>query len=190
VDHALVAEHPAPTPITVGSERDLAGLAAMDLVVLVDIDGLLFGVDYRAAEEAFRIGVRLASAVRPGSGHRLLVQTSSPEHPVIAALRRADPGAFWTPELQARRSMGYPPFGALIVIEARGDAPERADSDIQSLANDPSIAVLGPAPSDRGLRWLIQGDDLRQAKSKLRTIIQRMRDSGLTVRVDVDPIDL
>ncbi len=50
--------------------------------------------------------------------------------------------------------------------------------------------VLGPAPTRRGLRWLIQGGDLGAAKDALRMAVQSLRDGGGTVRVDVDPIDL
>lgn len=183
-----VGEHPTDRPVAVGTERDLTTLPTQDLVVLVDIDGLMYGVDYRAAEEAFRLGVRLAAKVTPGSGHRLVVQTNEPDHVVIAALRRADPGAFHRAELEERKAMGYPPYGGLMIIEARGDESDAPDADIQAISGD--VAVLGPAPSAGGTRWLVQGEDLRRFKQALRPVAQKMRDQGLTVRIDVDPIDL
>src|SRR5690606_9448789 len=66
VDRGVVAEHPADAAVTVGTERDLAGLQRCDLTVMVDADGLMLGANYRAAEEALRIGARLAGRVRPG----------------------------------------------------------------------------------------------------------------------------
>jgi primosomal protein N' (replication factor Y) (superfamily II helicase) len=188
VGRELVAEHPTNLPVIVGTERDLTTLALCRLVVLVDIDGLIFGADYRAAEEAFRLATRLAGQVDPGSGRRLIVQTNGPEHPVLVALRRADPTVFHEAELAVRRAMGYPPYGALLVIEARGEAAAAADAEIQAIAGD--AAVLGPAPSQTGVRWLVQGSDLTTFKAALRPVLQRLRDSGLAVRVDVDPIDL
>ncbi len=188
VDEVMVGEHPTSAPVAVGTERDLTTLDFRDLVVVVDIDGLVFGVDYRAAEEAFRIGSRLATHVRPGTGRRLMVQTNDPEHPVISALRRGDPHAFHETELETRRAMHYPPFGSLLVIEARGEGAMGADPEIQVLSEQATI--LGPAPSAGGVRWLVQGDDLRSFKTALRPVLQRMRDSGITFRVDVDPIDL
>ena len=148
----------------------------------------MYGADYRASEEAFRLAVRLATKVAPGSGRRLAVQTNAPEHAVISALRRAEPEVFHRAELAQRKTMGYPPYGGLMVIEARGESAESADADIQSMAKD--VAVLGPAPSAGGVRWLVQGEDLRRCKQALRSVAQKMRDSGLTVRIDVDPIDL
>lgn len=183
-----VGEHPTERPVSVGSEADLTTLGACKLVVLVDIDGLMYGVDYRAAEEALRVGARLAGRVEPGSGHRLIVQTSTPEDPVITALRRADPAVFHRAELENRRRMGYPPFGALMVLEARGGDTDMVDPAVRAIAGD--AVLLGPAPSQGGQRWLVQGPDLGAFKTALRPVLQRLRDSGVTMRVDVDPIDL
>jgi hypothetical protein len=76
----------------------------------------------------------------------------------------------------------------LLVIEARGEGAAAADAEIQAIAG--VATVLGPAPSQTGIRWLVQGTDLTAFKTALRPVLQRLRDSGLTVRVDVDPIDL
>lgn len=185
-DH--VGEHPTQRAVAVGSEADLTTVGRCRLVVLVDIDGLMFGVDYRAAEEALRVGARLAGKVQPGSGHRLIVQTSTPDDPVITSLRRADPTVFHRAELENRRHMGYPPFGALMVLEARGGDTSLVDPAVRAVAGD--AVILGPAPSQGGQRWLIQGADLASFKTALRPVLQRLRDSGITMRVDVDPIDL
>jgi primosomal protein N' (replication factor Y) len=184
-----VGRHPTDRVVTVGSEADLADLPLQDLVVMVDADGLMFGTNYRAAEEALRVGARLAGRLRPGSGRRLMVQTSEPEHPVVVALRRADPVGFLEQELAERRGFGYPPSGELVVVEARGaEDPDTIDRGVRDAAGP--AAVLGPAPGPSGLRWLIQGQRLDEARLALRPLVQRVRDSGATVRIDVDPIDL
>ncbi len=185
-----VGAHPAPTPITVGSERDLAELEPVDLTVAIDLDGLIFGPNYRAAEEALRIGARLASALGRGSGRRLMAQTADPTHPVIDALRTGDPTVFAGHELPIRESLRYPPSGSLIVIEARAaddGALKQVDVDIGEIGK---ADVLGPAPTADGLRWLIQGGDLGSFRTGLRPAVQRWRDARVTVRIDVDPIDL
>lgn len=184
-----VVEHPGRTPVTVGTERDLAGLDLRDLVVLVDADGLVYGVDYRAGEEALRVGARLASRLRAGTGRRLMVQTHDPGHPVIVALRRGDPRPFIEHELGVRAALGYPPAGELIVVEVRGAAiPAEVHSDLAAAAG--RAMVLGPAEGGAGTRWLVQAPDLTRFRAAMRPVLQRWRDAGLTVRVDVDPIDL
>lgn len=176
---------PAPTEasVIVGTERDVLDLAAVDLVVLPDLDGLLHGTNYRAAEDALRLTARLAGLAL-GSGRRMMVQTSDPSHHVVRSLVRGDAlPALWA-ELETRQAFSYPPAGELAVLEVTGGDGE----GLEMLGS--VCSVLGPAPHGEGLRWLLQGSDLREAKVALRPIVQRWRDSGARVRVDVDPIDL
>lgn len=174
-------------PIWVGTERALAAVRAVDLAVAVDVDGLVLGTHFRAAEEALRVLARLAGRVRRGSGRRLMLQTAMPDQPVVAALRRGDPLEFLHQEMDVRRQMGYPPAAELLVVEVRGEA-ETADADLRSVAGD--AAVMGPAERANGRRWLVQGSDLGPFKNRLRPLVQRWRDAGATVRIDVDPLDL
>jgi primosomal protein N' (replication factor Y) (superfamily II helicase) len=179
-----VAPAPGPAPVVVGTERDMVGVADLDLVILPDLDGLLHGTNYRAAEDALRLGARLAGLVGRGSGRRMMIQTSEPEHPVVRALVKADPLIALEAELETRRVMGYPPSGELIVIEVSGGPKP----DIVTLSEHAD--VLGPAPHGEGYRWLVTGPDLGHTRTALRSMVQRWRDSGLRVRIDVDPIDL
>lgn len=172
--------------ITVGTERDLVAISEVGLGVVVDADGLIFGTNYRAQEDALRLFARLASKVSRENGSRLILQTSQPSHPIFGALRRADPLPFLEQELVGRSKLGYPPYGELIVIEVAGPpswAAERIRSEIPAM-------VLGPAEAGSRTRWLVQGDDLSKARQVLRGIVGEMRDAGANVRVDVDPIDL
>jgi primosomal protein N' len=184
-----VGEFPFDGPVSVGTERDLAAVRGFELVVFTDVDGILFGTSFRAAEECLRIGARLAGAVRPGSGHRLLIQTSEPGHPVITALRRADPLPALRAEAELRASLGYPPAGELVVLELRGDVDVDSVREELGAAGD-RAAIMGPAPAPDGHRWLVQGNDLSAFRMSLRPLVQRWRDSGCVVRIDADPIDL
>lgn len=174
-------------PVIVGTERDLAGVRAVDLAVAVDVDGLTLGTHFRAAEEAFRVLARLAGRVERGSGRRLMLQTTMPDQPVVTAMRRGDPLDFLHHEMEARRAMGYPPASEILVVEVRGEA-DTVDSDLRAIAGDNT--VLGPADRADGRRWLVQGTNLGQFKRDLRPMVQRWRDIGATVRIDVDPLDL
>ncbi len=185
-----VEAHPTRRPVAVGSERDLAGLDKRDLVVMVDFDGLLYGSSYRASEEALRIGARLAGKVGRG---RMMVQTQDPSHPAVIALRRADPVEFLLEEVRTRSEFGYPPAGQLMVIEARGvHDVSQIDRELTETGSSttPNPTILGPAGFRDGSRWLLQGPDLGGFKVSVRPLIQRWRDSGVTIRVDADPIDL
>lgn len=183
-----VGEVGSGSPITVGTERDLAGLPGVDLAVAVDVDGLALGSHFRAAEEALRVLARLAGHVRRGSGHRLMLQTSLADQPLIGALRRGDPIEFLDVEMGVRQEMGYPPATEMMVVEIRGEEV-KVDADLRSIAGD-GVSVMGPAVTATSHRWLIQGTGLGGYKLGLRPLVQRWRDTGSTVRIDVDPLDL
>lgn len=176
---------PAPTdlPVVVGTERDVLDLTEVDLVVMPDLDGLLHGTNYRAAEDALRLTARLAGLAL-GSGRRMMVQTSDPSHHVVRSLVRGDPLPALRAELETRQAFSYPPAGELAVLEVTDGGGDGLEA-LETLCS-----VLGPAPHGSGKRWLLQGPNLRDAKVALRPIVQRWRDSGAKVRIDVDPIDL
>lgn len=183
-----VAQAPADVQVQVGSEADLAGQPRLDLAVGVDPDGLILGTHFRASEEALRLLARLAGKVE-GRGARCLLQTSMPDHPVFVALRKGDPLTFLESEREIRAQFGFPPSGELLIVEARGTLPEGSDVWVKDAAA--GATVLGPVTrSSGGIRWLIQGPDLTKVRNQLRPLVQRWRDAGVAVRVDVDPIEL
>jgi primosomal protein N' len=173
-------------PVIVGTERDLAGLSRLDLAVAVDVDALLFGQNYRSSEEALRILARLVGSVQRGKGSRTILQTSSPEAPLLAALRRGQPLPYLEMTLGERARNGFPPATEMMALEVRDEGLELATSLLEDLAGN---MILGRVETERGLRWLIQGD-LGAIRPGLRVAAQKLRDSGATVRIDVDPIDL
>ncbi|MDH3500543.1 MAG: hypothetical protein OEM97_10500 [Acidimicrobiia bacterium] len=172
--------------ISVGTERDLVHLGPVDLAIAVDADGLIRGTNYRAGEDALAVLARVAARVREGRTNRLIVQTVSPDHPVLEALRRADPLPFFERELAERRSLGMPPIGEVLVLEV--SELEGVDEEIR-LATAGAV-VFGPSSRDGVGRWLIQGRDLTEVKRDLRPLVGKLRDRGGRVRVDADPRDL
>ncbi len=188
LDPDAVGDAAAAAPVRVGTERDLVGLGPVDLAVVVDADGLLLAPHYRAAEDALRVMARVALAVRRGRGRRCIVQTSTPEAPAIAALRRGDPLEFLDGVLAERAAERFPPAGELLVLETEGEPPT-AGERLAALGGG-GATVLGPADVRGRRRWLVQGPDLRTVRVGLRGLVQDWRDGGTRVRVDVDPLDL
>lgn len=195
----VAGAHPTELPVAVGTERDLPSLTPAPLVVAVDVDGLMLGHNYRTSEEALRILARLANTVEPGHGRRMMAQTSLPDAALVTALRRGDGLPYLEELLVERARLGLPPATEMLAIEVRSDEPsERFDQDLRALspvtilgpAKAPGpVAILGPAKAPQGWRWLLQGT-LGPVKPALRPLVQRWRESGVTVRIDADPIDL
>jgi primosomal protein N' len=117
-----------------------------------------------------------------------LIQTSDPSHPVIEALRRADPIPFLTEDSSRRAAAGFPPGGETVVVEVT-DPPDGASAELVAAVGGRG-EVLGPADIADRTRWLIQGTDLTQARVAVRALVARWRDGGARVRVDADPVDL
>ena len=183
-----VGQGPGDARVQVGSEADLAAQPRLDLAVAVDPDGLILGTHFRASEEALRVLARLAGKVE-GRGARCMLQTSLPDHPVFVALRKGDPLEFLDSEREVRASFGFPPSGELVILEARGTLPEDSDVWVKDAAT--GATVMGPVSrGSGGVRWLLQGPDLTKVRNQLRPLVQRWRDSGVAVRVDVDPLEL
>ena len=180
------AIHPGDAVVTVGTERDLAGLRPVALAVAADVDGMLMGLGYRTTEEALRQLARLALAVREGSGARLMMQTSRPDSLLIATMRRGDPIPYLERVLVERAREGFPPASEMIALEIRGEVPESAAPELAGLDN---AVVMGPMTIPDGKRWLLTGK-LGPARLQLRKLVGRWRDAGATVRVDADPIDV
>ncbi len=182
-----VAAAPGTAAVVVGTERDLVAVDRVHLAVALDADGLLLAPNYRAEEEALRILARLATRVRGGSGSRLVLQTAQPTHRVVQALRSGRGSATVAQMVDDRSVAGFPPARELMAIETSGE-PAPVVEGLGGL--DGEVDVLGPARTARGWRWLVQADDLKPTRVKLRSLVQEWRDQGLRVRIDVDPIDL
>ncbi len=188
VDRTAVGPAGSGHLVEVGTERDLPGLPPVDVAVAVDADGLFMGTNYRAGEDALRVLARLTALVGRGKGRRSVIQTTRPNHPVIAALRRGNPMEFLEEELRLRAEYRLPPSGEVIVVEVT-DSPGWATSELADLGGE-TVTVLGPAPARGALRWLLQGTDLSPVRDELRSIAHRLRDAKASVRIDVDPTEL
>lgn len=178
--------HPAEGHVTVGTERDLAGLPLVNLAVAADVDGMLMGAGYRTTEEALRQLARLALAVGEGQGTRLMLQTGRPDSLLVTTMRRGDPIPYLERVLVERARDGLPPASEMIAVELRGSVPDSAVSDLAGLEG---AVVMGPMSIPDGQRWLLSGK-LGRVRLQLRDVVARWRDGGATVRVDVDPIDI
>lgn len=177
---------PTSRPVAVGTERDLAELGGVVLTVACNVDGMLHNPGYRTTEEALRQLARLATALAPGSGRRMMIQTFDPSSTLVETLRRGDPLPYLENVLVDRAKAGLPPATEAIAVEVRGTVPSQIGEDLRKLKD---AEVLGPLSIEDGMRWLLQGD-LRSARLALRRLVAGWRGEQTHVRIDADPIDL
>ena len=113
-------------------------LPQVTLVGVIAADGLLFMPDYRASERAFQTMTQVAG--RAGRGElpgRVIVQTYSPDHVAVEALKKTEQssgyGDFLQSELSDRAEQRYPPYGRLVLLRISGldaNVSERAAEKI------------------------------------------------------------
>ncbi len=189
--------------IIIGTQMVAKGwhFPGLTLVGVVDADLGLAGGDLRAAEHTVQmlhqVSGRAGRADAPG---KVLLQTFSPEHPVIAALLSGDLAAFMAQEARERRPGHWPPFGRLAALIVSATDERLADFFARALARNapagPGIEVLGPAPAPFAL---LRGRHRRRLLLKTRRDIQIqpiIRDwlsrteipRALRVDIDIDPV--
>ena len=203
--------------ILVGTQMIAKGLDFPDvmLVGVVNADAALHLADFRAAERTCQLVTQVAGRSGRGQrGGRVVVQTSTPDHPAILAAGRHDYEAFVRSELPIREALLYPPFGHIVRIVVRS-IDEQAAADwaahiatrlrqeaagaAATPAADPSsIRVLGPAPApiarlrDR-FRYHVQA--MGRDEAQLRDLVRRATATLQTPDkvawiVDVDPVEM
>ena len=121
------------------------------LVGVVDADLGLSGGDLRASERTFQLLYQVGGRAGRVATGRVLLQTSWPEHPVIAALASGDRARFLATEEDERRAASMPPFGRLAALIVSGRDEAAVEAAARALARSaPAIGgvrVLGPAPA-------------------------------------------
>jgi primosomal protein N' (replication factor Y) len=172
----------------------------LTLVGIVDADLGLKGGDLRAAERTFQLLAqatgRAGRKVKPG---RAVIQTYSPEHPVMQALARQDREAFYAYESMSREMAKFPPFGRLgaVILQAR-DQPllNRFARELALfIPNSEGIDVYGPADAPLALvrgqwrkRFLVRADRNRDLQAFLNHWLGAIkRPNAIRMIVDIDP---
>lgn len=99
------------------------------LIAVLDFDGEINRVDFRAGARAFSLLTRLKQA----AGEKLIVQTRHPQHEAIKAAVTMDAEHFYRQELKTRRELGLPPFVELIALALRGVSEDAVLKQAQGL---------------------------------------------------------
>ncbi|WP_122788476.1 replication restart helicase PriA [Intestinibacillus sp. Marseille-P6563] len=110
--------------ILLGTQMVTKGLdfERVTLVGVLDADQSLYAQDFRARERTFSLITQVVGrAGRREAQGRAIIQTFSPEHPVILTAARQDYAAFYEQELESRRAMQCPPIRELLLLSASGE---------------------------------------------------------------------
>ncbi|AVH64786.1 primosomal protein N' [Nostoc sp. 'Peltigera membranacea cyanobiont' N6] len=190
--------------LLVGTQMLTKGLdlPQVTLVGVVAADGLLNLSDYRASERAFQTLTQVAG--RAGRGDdpgRVIVQTYTTEHQVIAAVRSHDYHTFSQAELEQRQALNYPPYGRLILLRLSSLDPIQVQNTAQiiatTLSTEEEFEILGPAPASilrvaNRYRWQILIKFAPDALPQLPDWeeVRSLCPPSVSLTIDVDPLNI
>lgn len=192
--------------ILVGTQMLAKGhdFPGVTLVVVVNADGGLFSVDFRAPEQLLQTLLQVSG--RAGRGQKpgqVLVQTCHSDHPLLKSLCRGHYLELADQMLAEREAGQFPPFRAMAIFRAEANTMEHSlqllDS-IKPLTQTPGIEIWGPLPAliarraDRHRAQLILNADNRKRLNHLLTGVcseldQRRLPSNVKWMIDVDPLE-
>ncbi|MBO1053842.1 MAG: primosomal protein N' [Dolichospermum sp. DET73] len=190
--------------LLVGTQMLTKGLdlPQVTLVGVVAADGLLHLSDYRANERTFQTLTQVAG--RAGRGDdpgRVIVQTYTPEHPIIEAVQKHDYQSFADAELAQRQTLNYPPYGRLILLRLSSLDPIQVQNTAQIIAtflnNKEGFEILGPAPASilrvaNRYRWqiLLKFDPDALPNLPDWPEVRALSPASVSLTIDVDPINI
>ncbi len=196
-------------PILLGTQMVTKGLdfANVTLAAVISADQSLYAGDFRAHERTFSLITQVVG--RSGRGEkegRAVLQTLTPDNPVLVMAARQDYMAFYDHEIRARMLLNVPPASDMVTVTVTG--LQEAEvlrgcvrlSEALKRAFGPHAEVLGPAPAGitkvnnryrYKLTLALQND--RRAREVIRAQLRAFRadreSRNLTVYADPDPLE-
>ena len=193
--------------VLLGTQMVAKGLnfPGVKLVGIILADTGLHMPDFRAAERTFSLIVQVAG--RAGRFHpdgRVIVQTYAPGNPAVSLAASAAMERFYTQEIAARRTLGFPPFERLIRLVIRGKSEDAVAAAAETLATElrrgvaTATELLGPVEcplaviaGNTRFQILIRTAQFGKTHEQVRALLAAWAlPSALYLEVDVDPVSL
>ena len=209
-DEALTKFQHGEVDILLGTQMIAKGLdfPNVTLVGVIDADTLLHQPDLRASERTFQLIAQVAG--RTGRGEkagRVLVQTMSPDEPVIQFAAKHDYLGFAKYELENREAIQAPPFSVMARVVIRGLDDALTQSETRRLAEiikqagaaqQPPIRLLGPAPAPvmklkkhYRYHFLLYAPSVEAIQQLWREVMPKLQvPADVEFMIDVDPSDM
>jgi primosomal protein N' (replication factor Y) (superfamily II helicase) len=177
----------------------------LNLVGVVNADGMLYSSDFRAPEWLYALLTQVAGrAGRGDTRGQVLVQTRFPGHPLYVALRNQDFDAFARELLAERRQAGFPPYMHQAVLRAEARSIDLALEFLENAARlarsiSPAVSVYDPIPAGmmrkagrERAHLLLQSPSRKELRAFLTAWQPQLATARSAVRwaLDVDPAEL
>jgi primosomal protein N' (replication factor Y) len=123
--------------ILVGTQMVVKGLDFdhVDLVGILDADGLLSFADFRVNERAFQLMEQVSGRAGRKDAGKVLIQTMNPAHPILQFVQQHNYKGMFEEEMVKRKQFSYPPFSRLILLTFKHKFKEIVESAGYHFAN-------------------------------------------------------
>ena len=196
------------TDILIGTQMVSKGLDfdRVSVVGILNADSMLNYPDFRSYERAFQLMAQVSGrAGRKNNRGLVVLQTKSPDIPLIHQVVTNDYNALYDEQCAERSMFRYPPFYRLIYVylkHRKEDVLEQAANCMASyLRNGLADRILGPDRPPVGriqtlfIKKIVIKVEQQASMSKIRTYLQQVqraimedeRFKSLMVYYDVDP---
>jgi len=197
------------TNVLIGTQMVSKGLdfGKVSVVGILNADSMLNYPDFRAYEHAFMMMSQVSGrAGRKGKQGLVLLQTKSPELPVIRQVVENDFDSFYKDMLEERQEFNYPPFCKIVCLYLKHRNDHLVESAAYEMANrlrqwfgqrvlgpdKPSVAMVKQMNIRKVILKLENGLPLATARQYLRLAHNEMmkdkRYNTLQIYYDVDPL--
>lgn len=202
--------HNNEVPLLIGTQMLAKGhhFPHLTLVAIVDADGGLFSVDFRAVERMAQLLIQVAG--RAGRVHQageVVIQTCFPTHPLLQQIREQNYPQLAQPLLVERSHCKLPPFAHLALVRAHASDPDLPEQLLMQVQRElkglhiKDVEILGPVPAPMYRRQgnyryqlLIQASarkPLHHVLSYSTTILEKAASAKrLRWSLDVDPVEM
>ncbi len=201
--------------IMIGTQMVAKGLdfPQVGLVGVLSADQSLYSDDYRSYETTFALLTQvIGRAGRRQQQGLAVVQTYTPDNPVIELAAAQDYGGFYRLEIASRHMMHYPPYADLFLFGFSGLQEQRVRgaarrllqllqqaatetySDLPVIALDPTPAAVLRVAGKFRYKLLIKARNTSRMRDMVRQLLHTIHADpagrGVSVYVDINPASM
>ena len=200
--------------IMIGTQMVAKGLDFPDvgLVGVLSADQSLYGDDYRSYETTFALLTQvIGRAGRRSEQGLAVVQTYTPDNPVIELAAEQNYTDFFGLEIASRKMMHYPPYADLFLFGFTGLQKQRvrqasrrmlellraaamSHSDLPMIALDPTPAAVVKVAGKYRYKMLVKARNTKPMRDLVRELMHTLNSDpmarGVTVYVDINPASM
>lgn len=201
--------------IMIGTQMVAKGLdfPKVGLVGVLSADQSLYSDDYRSFESTFSLLTQvIGRAGRRDTQGKAVIQTYTPDNPVIELAAQQDYLHFYELEIAARRMMHYPPYADLFqfgfsgvneaqvrqagwwLLQALRTAATGAYADLPLIALDPTPASVLRVAGKYRYKLLLKARNTARMREMVRQVLREFHANpvsrAVSVYVDINPASM